>query len=123
MRLLRVLLVLFLIPTLAWSAQMSWSPVTTYTDGTAIEDYNLGLLTYQTFTGITSSGPWVSDAVTIAGMTSATVREPPQYGVTQWYTAKAFLNGAESDYGVPVGLMRPFPATKVPSNPGGMDVR
>lgn len=105
------------------AATLSWDAPITFTDGTPIPAYDIGLITYQTFTGPTSTGPWQSDVITVAGLTTAAVSEPPQVGVLQWYTVEASLNGNTSDKAVPVSLMRPFPPNRIPpAAPSGLRI-
>jgi hypothetical protein len=114
-----VLLALFIaLPALA--VTLSWAPPATYTDGTPVSQYEMGLMTYQAYTGITNSGPWLSAAVTVPGAISSTVPEPSP-GTTLWYTVDVTYLTMTSEKAAAVSKTDPF--TRRPAPPGAVVVQ
>ena len=108
-----VLLTLFAaMPSIA--ATLYWEAPTTYTDGSQIATYEFGLMTYQTFNGTSATGPWVADTITVAGQTSANVKEPAA-GQTVWYTVSAHILNNSSEKAASVSKYVPFPPIQPPA--------
>jgi hypothetical protein len=80
---------------------LSWRLPADYADGTPIVPENTVKIIVNVYSGPGRNGPWSWVATTLPGATSATVPGPPP-GETLWYAVKSKLEGAESDYSVPV---------------------
>jgi hypothetical protein len=82
-------------------AKISWNLPTTYADGTPIDPAEVGRIVVKVYSGPSEKGPWTWIATSLPGATSATVPDPPAWQ-TRSYTVKSTLQGAESEYAVPV---------------------
>jgi hypothetical protein len=82
-------------------AKISWDLPASYADGTPIDPADVGKIVVEVYSGPTEKGPWKWIATSLPGATSATVPDPPAWK-TLWYTVKSTLQGAESEYAVPV---------------------
>jgi len=110
----RIIVLLALFATMpAIAATLSWEAPTTYVTGDPIASYEFSIMTYQTFNGPSSTGPWLSDTITVAGQTSANVKEPAP-GQTIWYTVSAHILNNSSEKAAAVSKATPFPPIRPP---------
>ena len=101
------------------AATLSWTPPTTYEDGSAIGS-EADLLLYHPYYGPSATGPWTAAPVT--GATSATVPEPAA-GETLWYTVSCSLDtGPEGQKAAAIPLSVPFPQPQNPGAPSGLTI-
>jgi hypothetical protein len=82
-------------------AKISWSLPNSYANGTPIDPADVQKIVVKVYSGPSRNGPWGWVATSLPGATSATV-PAPSAGQTIWYTAKSSLQGADSEYAVPV---------------------
>ena len=82
-------------------AELSWTLPTSYADGTPIDPASVQTIVGKVYSGPSRNGPWSWIATSLPGVTSATV-PAPSAGQTIWYTVKSSLQGADSEYAVPV---------------------
>jgi len=82
-------------------AIISWSLPNSYANGTPIDPADVQKIIVKVYSGPSRNGPWGWVATSLPGATSATV-PAPSAGQTIWYTAKSSLQGADSEYAVPV---------------------
>jgi hypothetical protein len=81
--------------------KIGWSLPASYTDGTPIDRGDVQKILVMVYTGPAKTGPWKWVATSPPGATSIAVIGPSA-GQTCWYTVKSSLNGAESEYAIPV---------------------
>ena len=91
---------LFTVPS-GFAGNASWILPTSYVDGTPIDPADANRIVVRVYAGPTRTGPWNWVVSSMPGATHAVVMDPMP-GHTLWYTVKATLDGAESDYAVPV---------------------
>ena len=91
---------LFTAPS-GYAGNLSWTLPTSYVDGTPIDSADANRIVVRVYAGPTRTGPWNWVASSMPGATHAAVMDPMP-GHTLWYTVKTTLDGAESDYAVPV---------------------
>jgi len=117
MKRLVVLLALFVaLPALA--ATVTYTKVTTYTDGSAIPAAKIPTMSYQVYTGPSLTGPW---AAANSGLDVSMLTAPdPVAGGTLWYTVDVSLDGQTSVKAVAVSKSVPF---KAPAAPSGITVQ
>jgi hypothetical protein len=82
-------------------AKISWTLPTSYADGTPIDPATAQKIVVMVYSGPSRNGPWSWVATSLPGATSATVPVPSAWQ-TAWYTARSSLQGANSEYAVPV---------------------
>jgi hypothetical protein len=85
----------------AHGATISWTLPNTYKDGHPIASSDVKRIVVEAYSGPTKDGPWIPVAVSSPGATAVMVPDPPP-ARTRWYTVKSTLDGAESDFAVPV---------------------
>jgi len=88
--------------TAGYAATVSWNLPASYSDGTPIAPSDIQRIQVKVYTGPAKTGPWKWVATSLPGATSAKVEDPAP-GRTLWYTVRSSLQGAESEYGEPVG--------------------
>jgi hypothetical protein len=111
-----VLVILAAMVGITSAASYRWDGPTTYTDGSAIPAAKISQIVYRAYIGDSSTGPWVLDFTTSAGVTNAVLSDPPPGG-TLWYTVDAFLDGVPSAKAAAVSKTVPF---QVPAAPTGL---
>jgi hypothetical protein len=116
----KIMMLLFVVAALmvsgeALAATLSWTAPATYTDGTAIPAAKIATITYKTYTGSASTGPWTAGSTTGAGALSATVPEPAP-GTTMWYTIDCTLDGQVSGKAAAVSKISPYKNPNPPAN-------
>lgn len=94
-------------------ARISWTLPATYSDGTPIPPEDVRKIVVNVYSGPARGGPWRWVATSEPGGTSATVPVPAPWE-TLWYTVKATLHGAESEFAVPVSKTN----LSIPITPG-----
>lgn len=82
-------------------AVISWTLPTSYADGAPIDPAAVQQIVVKVYSGPSRNGPWSLVAVSLPGATSVTVPAPSAWK-TNWYTARSSLQGADSEYAVPV---------------------
>lgn len=99
-----MLVLAFLLPAAgAHGARISWTLPTTYQDGRPLDPVDARKIVVEVYSGPTRTGPWKPVATSGPGGMTATVPDPP-FARTRWYTVKAVLRGAESDFAAPVPM-------------------
>lgn len=88
---------------------VSWTEVTTYTDGTTIATADIPRIVYTIYANTTGDVPWGIPLTSVTGTNTATFTMTVQAGVTYYFTGTASLDGAISAYAVPVTHVWTYP--------------
>jgi hypothetical protein len=98
-----LLLASLLVASTGYGASISWTPPTTYKDGSPIPPSDVKRIVMEVYSGPTKDGPWKPVASSYPGQTTVTVPDPPPAS-TLWYTMKSTLDGSESGFAAPVRM-------------------
>ena len=96
-----LLLASLLVASSGYGAQLSWTLPTVHKDGTPMDAADVRKIVVKVYWGPTKDGPWQHVASSYPGGSTATVPDPPP-AKSRWYTVKSTLDGAESEFAVPV---------------------